>query len=202
MKCIRYILLASFLFPFCRFFSQNNITSVPLNKYLEFARSSAEWTWEHYDSLETAWRKSIDPENIFGYRPPGRFLEMATIYATLYQVEGNKEYAGRALEALLRYGSYKNEYPSAAAQRRYDYAAGVPALPDFFTTMRYIRPFVIIKEKGFLTPEQQQEMEEVIAQSVNYTLLSQEWGAMNRAMLRAETLAWAVKALPDHPDAK
>ena len=34
-----------------------------------------------------------------------------------------------------------------------------------------------------------------------YLLRSQEWGPMNRAALRAESLAWAVKALPQHPDA-
>jgi len=63
---------------------------VPLKKYLEFARSAADWTWEKYDSLEQLWLKSIDPMNVFGYRPPSRYLEAATIYATLFEMEGNK----------------------------------------------------------------------------------------------------------------
>ena len=59
------------------------VSKVPLKKYLEFAREAADWTWEKYDSLEQVWIKSIDPMSVFGYRPPSRFLEAATIYATL-----------------------------------------------------------------------------------------------------------------------
>ena len=36
---------------------------------------------------------------------------------------------------------------------------------------------------------------------MDYLLRSQEWGPMNRTVLRAESLAWAVRALPDHPQA-
>ena len=71
---------------------------IPRSAYLEFARTSADWTWEHKDSLISSWRKTMDPKSIFGYRPPPRLLEMATIYATLFDYEGNEEYARRAKE--------------------------------------------------------------------------------------------------------
>ena len=45
-------------------------------------------------------------------------------------------------------------------------------------------------------------MEAVITQSITYTLQTQEWGAMNRTILRAETLAWALRALPKAEDSK
>ena len=35
-----------------------------------------------------------------------------------------------------------------------------------------------------------------------YMLRTQEWGAMNRGLLRAENLAWAVRALPGHKNVK
>lgn len=177
------------------------VAKMPFKKYLEFARSAADWTWEKYDSLERAWIKGIDPANFFGYRPPARFLEAASIYATLFDLEGNRKYAERARSILLRYDSYTKYFPDSVSRVRPDYSEGTPALPDFFTTMRYIRPFEILKKKGFLTQAETEKMKKVIVHNMNYLLQSQEWGAMNRAALRAETLGWAIRALPDIPEA-
>ena len=182
--------------------SADNEIPIQMTQYLEFARASADWTWSHYDSLEAVWRETLNPRNVFGYRPPPRFLEMATIYATLYELEGNEEYARRAKKVLSVYGDYRKAYPEEAAQRRADYAAGVPALPDFFTTMRYVRPYEILNRLGYLKKSDQKEMGCIIADCLRYTLRTQEWGPMNRTILRAEALAWAVRSLPDHPDAK
>jgi hypothetical protein len=178
------------------------VNKVPLKKYLEFARAAADWTWEKYDSLEQSWLKSIDPMNVFGYRSPSRYLEAATIYATLYELEGNKKYAERAKTILLKYAGYTKYYPESAAKARPDYTEGTPALPDFFTTMRYIKPFEILKRKGFLTSDETGELTKVIIHNINYLLQAQEWGAMNRAALRAETLGWAVRALGEIPEAE
>ncbi len=175
---------------------------IPMSKYLEFARSSADWTWDHMDSLITVWRKTLDPRNVFGYRPPPRLLEMATIYATLYELENKREYADRARHILMAYGEYRDAYPEEAAKRRTDYADGVPPLPDFFTTMRYIRPFEILKRLGCLQKSQIKAIEAIIEESLDYTLRTQEWGPMNRTILRAEALAWAVRAMPQHPKAR
>ena len=108
----------------------------------------------------------------------------------------------RAKEILLEYDSYKSIYPKWAYEKRPDYTDGVPALPDFFTAQRFLRPFEIIRDAGMLNDNEVAQLEEGIAQSMSYLLQSQEWGAMNRAALRAETLAWAIRVLPDHPDAK
>ncbi len=169
-----------------------------LSRYLEFARASADWTWDHYDELEESWKERLDPDNVFGYRPPGGFLEMATIYAYLFEKEGNEIYAERAKKVLATYADYRDYYPEDALRRRADYSDGMPALPDFFTVMRYIRPFDRLKRLGCLTAAETAVCEKVIAESVEYTLRTQEWGAMNRAALRAENVAWALRALPDH----
>jgi len=92
------------------------VNKIPLKKYLEFSRAAADWTWDKYDSLEKAWVKSIDPMNVFGYRPPSRYLEAATIYATLFELEGNKKYAERAKTILLKYDDYTKYYPESAAK--------------------------------------------------------------------------------------
>ena len=175
---------------------------IPLAQYLTYARSSADWVWSHYDELIAKWKQSFDPENVFGYRPPGGFLEMAVIYAHFYEKEKKAEDAERAKKVLLTYRDFRTFYPERARAKRADYANGVPPLPDFFTAMRYIRAYDILHRLGKLSPPETIRIEDDIALSMDYLLRSQEWGPMNRAALRAESLAWAVKALPSHPKAK
>ncbi len=175
------------------------VVPVSSTEYLRHAQASADWTWQHYDELIKKWQQGFDPENIFGYRPPGGLLEMAVIDSERFAREGKEEYARRAKKVLLGYGDFRSLYPDAASRRRSDYSEGVPALPDFFTAMRYIRAYDTLRRRGALSPGESERISATIAQSMNYLLQTQEWGAMNRAMLRAESLAWAVKALPLHP---
>jgi hypothetical protein len=172
---------------------------VPLVRYLEFARASADWVFSHQDELISQWRKGFDPENVFGYRPPGGLLEMAVISASLLEIDKKPEYADRAKQVLLAYGDYRSAYPDWAKAKRADYADGVPALPDFFTVMRYIRAYEILHRRAVLSKTEIVEIEAEIAHSLEYLMRSQEWGPMNRSALRAESLAWAVRALPEHP---
>ena len=79
------------------------VKPVEREEYLAYARSSAEWTWQHYDELIDRWKESFDPENVFGYRPPGGLLEMAVISAYLFDKEQDRKYAQRAKKALLIY---------------------------------------------------------------------------------------------------
>lgn len=180
-------------------FSLSAQTPIPRKQFVDYARTSADWVWDKQDSLISAWRSSIDPQDIFGYRSPGHLLEMAAIYATLYEMEGKKRYAERTRQVLLTYGDFRKEFPVAEARRKADYPDGLPALPDFFTTMRFIRSYDILNKKGFLTSTESKQIEETIAHSLVFLLRTQEWGAMNRAALRAEALAWAVRAIPNNP---
>jgi hypothetical protein len=177
------------------------LRAAPRSRYLAYARASADWTYAHRDELLAQWRKSFDPLNVFGYRAPGGLLEMAVIYATLFETERTPEYAARAREVLLTYGDYRSAYPESSIKLRSDYAAGVPALSDFFTVMRYIRAFDTLRRLGRLSPADVRTASDVIAGSMRYLLRTAEWGPMNRSALRAESLAWAVRALPSHPDA-
>ncbi|MBN1939632.1 MAG: hypothetical protein JW843_08600 [Candidatus Aminicenantes bacterium] len=170
-------------------------------RYTAYARASADWAWDHYDQTIERWKKSFDPNNIFGYRAPGGLLEMAAIYAHFAEKEGKGAYIDRAKNVLLTYADFRAEYPEKARLGRPDYAEGVPPLPDFFTVMRYIRAYDTLHRLKKLSPDEAAVCEKTIIESVNYMVRTQEWGAMNRAILRAETLAWAVRALPGHKDA-
>ncbi|MCD6333001.1 MAG: hypothetical protein J7L89_06985 [Bacteroidales bacterium] len=171
---------------------------VPLKRYLEYARKAADQTWEQRDSIVARWRRNIDPENIFGYRSPGGLVEMAAIYATLYDIEGHKKYGVRAKKILLTYGDYRSAFTVKGSRRQADYADGIPVLPDFFSAMRYLRAYDILKTKNLFTPAETQKIDDQIAHSLRFILRTQEWGPMNRSALRAETLSWAVRVLPHH----
>jgi hypothetical protein len=171
------------------------------DRYLAYARASADWTHDHAGELLEQWKKTFDPLNVFGYRPPGGLLEMAVIYSYLYEKDKKPEYAARAKEVLLSYGDYRSAYPESSIKLRPDYEDGVPALPDFFTAMRYIRTYDTLRRLGRLSPAEDKTAADLIAGSMRYLLRTQEWGPMNRSALRAESLAWAVRALPKHPDA-
>ncbi len=172
---------------------------VPLEKYLSYARASADYYWDHYDEIIERWRKKFDADNVFGYRPPGGLLEMAVIYSCLFEKENNREYANRAKLVLLTYGDFRSMYPRSSIQRRADYSDGVPVLPDFFTVMRYIRAYDTLKNKDIFSEHEKKQIEGIIADSMEYLLRTQEWGPMNRTVLRAESLAWAIRAVDDHP---
>jgi hypothetical protein len=171
-------------------------------QYLAYARASADWTWQHYDEAIARWKQSFDPRNVFGYRAPGGLLEMAAIDAYFFDRDKKPEYARRAKKILLTYGDFRTAFPAWAKQSRADYEDAVPALPDFFTVMRYIRAYETLHRLNQLTPEENAAAEAIITESVSYMLRTQEWGAMNRSMLRAENLAWAVRALPGAKDIK
>ena len=53
--------------------------AVPRARYVEYARASADWAYRHAADLVAQWKKSFDPLNVFGYRPPGGLLETAVI---------------------------------------------------------------------------------------------------------------------------
>jgi hypothetical protein len=178
------------------------IEAVSRAQYLAYAKASADWTWQHYDEIIGKWKQGFDPKNVFGYRPPGALLEMAVIYSYLYEKEQKPEYALRAKKVLTTYGDFRVNFPDWARKIRLDYEDGVPALPDFFTVMRYIRAYDTLHRLKQLSPEENAKVETVIAESMAYMLRTQEWGPMNRAILRAEGLAWAVRALPTHKNVK
>lgn len=169
--------------------------------YLAYARAAADYTWEHREEQLARWRETFDPASPFGYRAPGGLIDLALIYSALFESERNPVYAERAKHVLLTYGDYRSQFPASAAKARPDYANGVPALPDFFVVMRFLRAYDTLHRLGQLTPAEAAAVESVAAHSIDYLLQTSEWGAMNRAMLRAETLAWAVRAMPGQPHA-
>ena len=150
--------------------------------------------------LET-WRKNVDPYVLWGYNPPGEPLYLADILAFLYTETGDESYARRAGTILADYGDLRDAYPADFKNSRIEYANGLPALANFFYLPPYSRAYWRIRNAGVLDDAVRRKIETTLAHSLDFVFHFPEWGAHNRAMLRAEGLYYGSLAIPDHPHA-
>lgn len=159
--------------------------------------------------IEARWRASLAPDEgtestwseLFGYNPPGRALELAYLFAFLYERHGAEADARAAAEYLARMARYTAEVPAELAGARVEYAGGLPPVPSFFHLADYAEAWARIRSSPTLDAEDRATIEAAIAASADFVFVFPEWGAHNRAMLRAESLLFAARALPDHADA-
>jgi hypothetical protein len=172
---------------------------VTKDKYLAYAMAAADEAWSGLDAYHEKWRQNIDVQYVFGYNPPGNDLYLAALYANLFELKGDTSYLERARDLLVPYGRYREAYPAEYAKTRSEYARGLPAIPNIFSFPKYLRAYAVLKKHAVLTAGEQATIERDIAESADFVTNFQEWGPMNRAMLRAECLAYAAKLVPDHP---
>ncbi|GJQ20709.1 MAG: hypothetical protein HBSIN02_10640 [Bacteroidia bacterium] len=169
--------------------------------YLEKIRESAEKGWKEYPGWIEQWKKSAKTSVLWGYDAPGAPPYLAAVLGFLYEETRNREYARRAAEILLNYGRLRSELPKGYENTRAEYKEGVPAISNFFFMAPYIRAYLRVKDAGVLNPEARRIVERDVAGSADFIFHFPEWGAHNRAILRAEALLYAALAIPDHPNA-
>ena len=100
---------------------------------------------EELPGLESRWRASLTPRDgeeetwseLFGYNPPGRALELAYLFAFLFDRHGNEDDARAAAEYLARMARYTSEVPAELRAARVEYADGLPPVPSFFHLADY-----------------------------------------------------------------
>jgi len=169
------------------------------SEYLAYMRAAADDGWNAVDAERQRFRETIDLNNVFGYAPPGNEPYLAALCANLYEVTKEEMYLDRARELLLYYGKHREAYPPEYAKSRPEFGGVLPALPNIFTFAKYCHAYTILKKHRTLTASEKRTIDDNIAGSADFFCSFQEWGAMNRAILRAEGLLYAAKALPDHP---
>ncbi|MFH1763652.1 MAG: hypothetical protein ABIF09_05605, partial [Gemmatimonadota bacterium] len=147
------------------------------------------------------WKASFQPTPEWGYTPPGGPPYFARLAGLLYRQSGDESYAREAIQWLAVHHEYLDLFPEEMRHFRPDYVDGVPPLTNFFEFGYFVDGYRLVKDSPSMTPAQRQAIETSIAQSANYVFKFPEWGAMNRAMLRAYALELATQAVPDHPDA-
>ena len=201
---MRTLLTATLLF-FLAEFATGQITDVQIDAYLKTTLDNAlETKDEALDRWKERYAAFGDENNIvselIGYQPPNFLALMADISSHLYERTGEDEYAAITRELLLEIPALRALFPEEF-RTRVEYQIGVPAVNWFRTLPIYTTAYMRTAESGVYSAEDREIVSEAVASSVDIVFAFPEWGAMNRALLRAESFMAAWRAFPDHPNA-
>ncbi|MDQ3013426.1 MAG: hypothetical protein M3X11_22300, partial [Acidobacteriota bacterium] len=147
------------------------------------------------------WKKAPNHHELWGYDSPGGPIYLADLLGYLYQETKDRAYAEKARDILAGYGDLRAIYPKEMQAKRIEYSDGVPAISNFFIMPPYARAYMRIRESGALDAKAKAKIEDALAFSLDFIFRFPEWGAHNRAMLRAESLYYGATALSHHPRA-
>ena len=170
-------------------------------RYLDYIREAAEAGERAYPALIADWKANIDPSPLWGYNPPGDPVHLADIEAFLFRETGDRTRAEWAARLLIEFGDLRDAYPRDFVSARAEYRNGLPALGNFFFLAPYTRAYMNIRDSGVLDAASRDGIESTLAHSLDFIFHFPEWGAHNRAIVRAEALQLGALALPDHPNA-
>ena len=171
---------------------------VSKQEYMNYIIAAADEAWDNLEASRKKWYESIDLNYVFGYNPPPNELYLAALCVNIYEINKDEKYLDRAKSLLQYYDKYRDAYPDDFYKTKAEYSNGLPVLPNIFSFGKYVHAYYKLKKYNRLTKKEDAELREDIAHSADYLINFQEWGAMNRAMLRAEAMLYAAKALPDH----
>jgi len=168
------------------------------SEYLNWIKIAADAGWNDYQPGIERWKKAPNHHELWGYDSPGGPIYLADLLGYLYQETKDRSYAEKARDILATYGDLRETYPKEMAARRVEYADGVPAISNFFIMPPYSRAYMRIRESGVVDAKAKEKIERDLAFSLDFIFRFPEWGAHNRAMLRAESLYYGATALSHH----
>src|SRR5215471_7907129 len=170
--------------------------------YLRYIIIAADRGWRDYPQSIEDWKKKPNNHELWGYDAPAGPIYLADLLGYLYQETKDKSYAEKARDILASYGDLRETYPKEYQAKRIEYRNGVPALSNFFIMPQYSRAYMRVRESGVIDAKIREKIERDLAFSLDHIFYFPEWGAHNRAMLRAESLYYGAVALANHPNAK
>jgi hypothetical protein len=183
------------------FLSQTPQAQTRKSEYLNWIKIAADAGWQDHPASIERWKKAPNHHELWGYDSPGGPIYLADLLGYLYQETKDRAYAEKARDILASYSDLRETYPKEMLAKRLEYAEGIPAIANFFIMPPYARAYMRIRESGALDSKAKAKIEEALAFSLDFIFRFPEWGAHNRAMLRAESLAYGAAALANHPRA-
>ena len=168
---------------------------------LEDALASLDAQTERWKATYSELQGTNIVSELVGYQPPTFIVNIADLSSWLYQETGDKAYARTTRDLLVSMNEYRQFFP-IAYRTRVEYNDGVPAVNWFRALPVYTEAFERTKRSGVYSESDVASIRDAVESSVEIIFKFPEWGAMNRAMLRAESLLAAALAFPDHPRAK
>ncbi len=173
----------------------------------EYLKKTLDYALNTKDKMIENWKQQyadIKNDNIMeliGYRPPDFLVSIASISSFLYERTNEVKFAEITRDIIVSLESYRKYFPTKFAER-VEYKSGVPVVNWFRTLPVYIECYQRTKNSGLYSAQDIDKIQESVASSVDIIFAFPEWGAMNRAMLRAESFMAAAVAFPNHKDAK
>ncbi|HMB90117.1 MAG TPA: hypothetical protein VKP65_04670, partial [Rhodothermales bacterium] len=193
MKKVAYLLVSLYFLP--------TLVFAQKAEYFQYIEAAAERGWEAYPQVVAEWKAKVNPSELWGYDAPSQPVYLADILGFLYRETGERMYAERAATLLTDYGDLREAYPADYLTTRAEYVNGMPAVSNFFFLPAYSRAYLRIRDSGVLDAAARAKIEKDLAFSLDFVFHFPEWGAHNRAILRAEALYDGYLAMPDHPHA-
>ncbi len=181
-----------------QFTKTDDIRAVSADEYRDYILQTAEENWETLEERRRTWRENIDLDYVFGYNPPSNDIYLAALSVNAFRITGESFHLDRAKELLLYYGNYRDFYPDDFHLTKAEYGDQLPTIPNMFTFGKYVHAYSVLKENDHVSDDERVKLEQAISESADYLVNFQEWGPMNRAMLRAEALTYVAKVMPDH----
>lgn len=175
------------------------VRAISKKEYLDYIIAAAEEGWANIEEARKNYADGIDLNYVFGYNPPPNDLYLAALSTNAYKITKDKKYLDRAKNLLLYYGKYKEYYPADFHLTKAEYGDALPTIPNIFPFSKYVQAFEVLEQNNRLNADERKVLADAMAESADYIVRFQEWGPMNRAMLRAEALTYVAKVLPDHP---
>ena len=170
--------------------------------YLRYIKQAADTGWAESPRVIANWKRDTKPSELWGYDAPGHPVYLADLLGFLYLETKDRSYAEKARDILVTFGDLREVYPKEYQAKRIEYREGIPAISNFFIMPAYARSYLRLKESGVLDAKAREKIERELAFSLDHIFYFPEWGAHNRAMLRAESLHYGALALANHPNAK
>ncbi|MCK5740314.1 heparinase II/III family protein, partial [bacterium] len=155
--------------------------------------------------LETWKKRYTESESnivteLVGYIPPDFLVHIANIASYLYQQTNEIGYAQKTREILTTLPEYRKFIPDYL-KKRVEYKNGVPVVNWFRSLPNFLDSYARTKDAGIYSTADVQTIADAAADSLGTIFSMPEWGAMNRAILRSESLMAAAATFPDYPDA-
>ena len=179
-----------------------NDNAVTQQEYLDYIMGAADSGWASVETARAAYKDNIDLDYVFGYNPPANDVYLASLSVNVFKITGDAQYLQRAKELLLYYGNYRDFYPADFHTTKDEYGDKLPVLPNIFTFGKYVHAYEALIQNDQLSMSERDILDGWIGESADYLVNFQEWGPMNRAMLRAEAMTYVAKVMPDHPRQK
>jgi len=170
--------------------------------YLDYIFEAGRDTPVYLERSIHSWREHFNARNpLFGYAASGAPAAAAAVDAFLYEHTGEIRHAQHARTALLMPRELVTIFPAEIAARHPEYHRAVPPMDGLFVPPNYIPAYERVRNSGILNDDDHEAIEAIVADSLHTLFHFPEWGAHNRAMLRALSLAMAARAFPAYPEA-